>query len=75
MNKADVTSDEELEDKYLMKVGGGYEDIDEENKWTGYKDLYISKLDTLIKKELGSIRNLWKSKEKLEMEIANSKYS
>lgn len=36
-----------------MKVGGGYEDIDEENKRAGYKDLYISKLDTLIKKELG----------------------
>jgi len=36
-----------------MKVGGGYEDLDEENKRT--KDLYISKLDTLIKKELGGI--------------------
>lgn len=58
----------------MMKVGGGYEDIDQENKWLGYKDLYISKLDTLIKKELGSIRNLWKDKDWIEIDIASARY-
>jgi hypothetical protein len=39
----------------MMKVGGGFEDINEEEKRMGNKDLYISKLDILIKKELGCI--------------------
>jgi len=57
--KEEVTDDEDLE-KLFMKVGGGFEEIEEENKWSHNKDLYISKLDTLIKKELGTIRTFWK---------------
>jgi len=30
-----------------MKIGGGYEDIEEESKRN--KDVYMNKLDTLIK--------------------------
>ena len=39
-----------------MKTGGGYLDMEEEGK--RHKDVYISKLDTLIKTELSMIRQL-----------------
>jgi len=55
----------------MIKTGGGYQDIDEENK--RHKDLYISKLDTLIKQELGTIWTMWKRKENLEVETADFK--
>ena len=53
----------------MMKIGGGYEDIEEESKRN--KDVYMNKLDTLIKQELSTIWQMRKKKENLELEIAD----
>lgn len=54
----------------MLKTGGGFQDIQDENK---NKDVYISKLDIIIKTELSTIRQLRKKKEMLEIEIADNK--
>jgi len=53
-DRANATADSILGGRLMMKTGGGYRDIEEEGK--RHKDVYISKLDTLIKTELSMIR-------------------
>ena len=54
--RANVTQDSILGERLMMKTGGGFKDIEEDSK--RHKDVYISKLDTIIKTELSSIRQL-----------------
>lgn len=68
--RANATQDSILGERLMMKTGGGFKDIEEDSK--RHKDVYISKLDTIIKTELSSIRQLWKKKENLELEIADN---
>ena len=51
--RANATQDSVLGEKLMMKTGGGFKDIEEDSK--RHKDVYISKLDTIIKTELSSI--------------------
>ena len=68
--RANATQDSILGERLMMKTGGGFKDIEEDSR--RHKDVYISKLDTIIKTELSSIRQLWKKKENLELEIADN---
>lgn len=56
-----------------MKTGGGFLGLEEERHKSGVDDMYITKIDQIIKDDLGKIRQLRKKREGIEVEIAEIK--
>ena len=71
-NEADPR-DTTIDNKCMIQTGAGFCTLEQERNNSGVKDLYLLKLDALIKKSFGQIRLLRKQRETINLEIVDFK--